>query len=113
MKLSLLAVPFTSLSSLSLCDLLGGSINHRKQPSCEIMFISGLGDSSARELKAEVSVFWVMEIRSGRTDKQRQNKHHNFSFKEKKPALPRRESISRGGNFTCDDVSATQAPSLP
>lgn len=52
MKLSLLAVLLPAFPSLSLCDLLGGSINHRKQPSCEIMFISGLGDSSARELKA-------------------------------------------------------------
>lgn len=52
MKLSLLAVLLPAFPSLSLCDLLGDSINHRKQPSCEIMFISGLGDSSARELKA-------------------------------------------------------------
>ena len=64
-------------------------------------------------LRHEVSVFWVMEIRSGRADKQRKNKQHNFSFKAKKPALLRRESISRGGNFTSDDVSATQTPSLP
>lgn len=44
-------------------------------------------------LRHEVSIFRVMEIRSGRADKQRKNKQHNFSFKEKKPALLRRESM--------------------
>ena len=44
-------------------------------------------------LSHEVSVFPVMEIRSSRADKQCKNKEHNFSFKEKKPALLRRESM--------------------
>ena len=40
-------------------------------------------------LRHEFSIFWVMEIRSGRANKQHKNKQFNFSFKERESSLAR------------------------
>lgn len=38
-------------------------------------------------LRHQVSMFWVMEIRSGRANKQQKNKQLNLSFKERETSL--------------------------
>lgn len=76
-----------------------------------MMFISGHGDSLARELRS-LSFQIPGDGNQVRANKQHENKQLNLPYKERNQPSPSR--VSHGQNFTSDyHVSTTQTPSLP
>lgn len=59
-----------------------------------------MGIPQPENLRHQVSMFWVMEIRSGRANKQQKNKQLNLSFKERKTSLTRVEYLYHMGEIS-------------